>query len=360
MSSHEATRERSAPRRIHASQQAENDADRAADRAQLGEPLGFALTGTRGDYATPVDGDVPAGTGQPLEPALRSTMERSFGHDFGAVRVHADPAAARRQDAAAYTVGQHIVVGTAHAAPQTAPGRWLYGHELAHVVQQSRAGAEPAVQRIGPGEWLARLFGGGTFDTAELKAYLAFLDQHGEIEDHRTSDNKAREIIRRWRAGDPDFPEPTLPQKQLMLLEMIDGPTLDDDEHAILELLRGSPEEHVRALLATAGGEEKLAEEFHGDEADELAAFLADWHTDRSNRPIAGSEIGTGRGKVTISEITVNQDTPQTVTIRYRDGRMEAFRCSTGKGTCVVPPRGRLERKSLHQHGPVRKAPAAR
>ena len=314
---------------------AEHEADRAADRAMLGEPLGFSVTASPGGPAAP--GDAPNRAGQPLDPTLRSTMERSFGHDFARVRVHADPAAAGRHDAAAYTVGQDIVLGTPHADPGTAAGRWLFAHELTHVVQQARTGT-PAVQRIGVFEWFARLFGEGTFETPELKAYLKFLDDNDDIERDQTSDNKAREIIRRWRAGDPDFPEPSIKQKQLMLLEMVDGPTLDEDEHAILELLRGSPDDQVRTLLATAGGEEALGEEIHGSEYKEYLAFLADFHSRPANRPVGADEIGRGRKKVTITNIDVNQETPQVVTLTWSDGRTEASTCSTGKGTCVVPP----------------------
>jgi hypothetical protein len=345
-----ATPERPAGCRISAPvNRCEQEADRAADQAVKGGRIEIALTPGAG-VAAPSDGDVPADGGRPLEPTLRSTMDRSFGHDFAAVRVHADAAAAHRQNAAAYTVGQHIVIGATVTAADTAAGRWLYAHEMAHIVQQSGPSARRAVQRVGIGEWFARLFGGGTFGINELKAYLRYLDDHGEIEGERTSDNKAREIVKRWRNGDPDFPEPTLPQKQLMLLEMIDGPTLDEDEHAILELLRGSSDEQVRLLVATAGGEQTLADEFHGSEFVELQAFLATWRAEPQNRPVQSGEIGAGRGQVAIAEITVDQDTPQTVMIRYRDGRREAFRCSTGKGTCAVesggkgPTRGEMER----------------
>jgi hypothetical protein len=320
---------------------AEQAADLAADGAIAGERVPLAATAgggsTPGDEPSEVD--VLPGGGQPLDGELRIAMERSFGHDFAAVRVHASPAAAGRQGAAAYTIGEDIVVGTPDATPETAAGRWLYAHELAHVVQQRRSGV-PAVQRIGVGEWFARLFGGGTFDTPELKQYLRYLDQHGEIEGGQTSDNKAREIVRRWRAGDPDFPEPSLPQKQLMLLEMIDGPTLDDDEHAILELLRGSSDAQVRTLLATAGGDEALGDEFHGSEYQELLRFLADFRSRPANRPVADAEVGRGRGKVAITDVDVNQETPQTVTLTYSDGRTESGVCSTGKGTCAVPAGG--------------------
>ena len=75
-------------------------------------------------------------------------MERSFGHDFSGVRVHADAdsgRAANAVNAAAFTIGQSIVFGPGRYAPGTAQGKSLLAHELAHTVQQREAvpGATP-------------------------------------------------------------------------------------------------------------------------------------------------------------------------------------------------------------------------
>lgn len=80
--------------------------------------------------------------GQPLDTGVRAEMEPRFGHDFGAIRVHADPrasASAREIGSRAYTVGHNIVFAAGQYAPQTAAGRHLLAHELAHVVQQARS-----------------------------------------------------------------------------------------------------------------------------------------------------------------------------------------------------------------------------
>jgi hypothetical protein len=77
--------------------------------------------------------------GEPLAPGVRDWAEGAFGHDLGGVRIHASrPAAqsARAIDAAAYTVGQHIVFGPGAYAPDTSGGRRLLAHELAHTLQQ--------------------------------------------------------------------------------------------------------------------------------------------------------------------------------------------------------------------------------
>src|SRR3954452_1755509 len=50
-------------------------------------------------------------SGRPLDSATRSPMERSFGHNFGQVRIHRDEQAAQSLGARAFTVGSNIVLG---------------------------------------------------------------------------------------------------------------------------------------------------------------------------------------------------------------------------------------------------------
>ncbi len=80
--------------------------------------------------------------GQPLDAATRDFFEPRFGHDFSRVRIHADEQAAQSAQlvqAAAYTVGQHLVFGPSQYAPQDPKGRRLLAHELAHTIQQRHA-----------------------------------------------------------------------------------------------------------------------------------------------------------------------------------------------------------------------------
>lgn len=91
-----------------------------------------------------------AGSGRPLEPALRQDMEHRFGHDFSQVRVHTGAEAeqsAREVNANAYTLGQDIVFGAGRFAPGVDDGQRLIAHELAHVVQQSSGAAVLQIQR---------------------------------------------------------------------------------------------------------------------------------------------------------------------------------------------------------------------
>ncbi|GAA2166599.1 uncharacterized protein DUF4157 [Humibacillus xanthopallidus] len=85
--------------------------------------------------------------GVSLDPALRAAMERGFGHDFGAVRVHADEeayAVTRAARARALTIGTEVALGpAASSGAATARGRHTLAHELAHVVQQSGGAHRP-------------------------------------------------------------------------------------------------------------------------------------------------------------------------------------------------------------------------
>jgi hypothetical protein len=88
--------------------------------------------------------------GEPLDPAARASLERSLGHDFSAVRVHADAAAAESASilhASAFAHGSHVVFGAGRYAPHTESGRRLLAHELAHVVQQANGSPGSAAAR---------------------------------------------------------------------------------------------------------------------------------------------------------------------------------------------------------------------
>ncbi|MGC0417008.1 DUF4157 domain-containing protein [Embleya sp. AB8] len=90
---------------------------------------------------------------RPLDAALRAPMERSFGASLGDVLVHTDTdaaASADRLDAKAYAVGRHVVFGPGRYDPHSDAGRALIGHELAHVVQQRRGGAQPRPSGVHP------------------------------------------------------------------------------------------------------------------------------------------------------------------------------------------------------------------
>jgi hypothetical protein len=105
---------------------------------------------------TPVPGNLPPAVrtglqsaGQPLDAQTQAVMAARFGQDFSEVRVRTGPAAAESAHAVgaqAYTIGSNIVFGVGHYAPHSGAGQHLLTHELAHVVQQRRGGAAPALR----------------------------------------------------------------------------------------------------------------------------------------------------------------------------------------------------------------------
>ncbi|HWP42064.1 MAG TPA: DUF4157 domain-containing protein, partial [Blastocatellia bacterium] len=142
-----------------AGDQYEQEADRVADRVMAGPahpavssapPRIQRLSGDTSEQlgAAPSSvGRALAGSGRPLEPALRLDMEQRFGYDFSRVRVHSDRAAgesARDVNAHAYTVGHDIVFSAGQFVPGTHEGRRLIAHELTHVVQQTGDALSPA------------------------------------------------------------------------------------------------------------------------------------------------------------------------------------------------------------------------
>jgi hypothetical protein len=107
-----------------------------------------SVGGAQAVDATPVRA-VAGRSGTPLDAPTRAFFEMRFGRDLGGVRVHADAAAAesaRSVNALAYTLGSSVVFGAGQYAPESASGRRLLAHELAHVVQQ-QDGAAQAVRR---------------------------------------------------------------------------------------------------------------------------------------------------------------------------------------------------------------------
>jgi len=89
------------------------------------------------------------GGGQPLDFATRSFFEPRFGHNFSNVRVHADSSSAdtaKSINARAFTLGNHVVMGSGEYQPKSQSGQRLLGHELTHVVQQN-GGASVGLQR---------------------------------------------------------------------------------------------------------------------------------------------------------------------------------------------------------------------
>jgi len=93
------------------------------------------------------------GRGQALAPSLRADMEPRFGADFANVRMHTGPQAAGSAaalGARAYTFDRHVVFGAGEYSPETAAGRRLVAHELAHVLQQRGSAGQNVQRQVDP------------------------------------------------------------------------------------------------------------------------------------------------------------------------------------------------------------------
>jgi hypothetical protein len=94
-------------------------------------------------------------SGRPLDQSVQAEMEQAFGADFGEVRIHDDATARARADeisAEAFTHGDDIYLADSVSSPGTAERKRLLAHELAHVVQQRRAGGRQSSAVGEPGD----------------------------------------------------------------------------------------------------------------------------------------------------------------------------------------------------------------
>jgi hypothetical protein len=95
---------------------------------------------------------VPDGPSAPLPEPERHWMEARYGHDFSAVRVHTDAAAAEaagKVNAQAFTSVRDIYFAEGMYAPSSSAGRHLLAHELAHTIQQEDLSGSPGRAVVG-------------------------------------------------------------------------------------------------------------------------------------------------------------------------------------------------------------------
>ena len=140
------------------------------------------------------------GPGRPLPDGARSFFERRFGHDLGHVRIHTGETAdisARALGARAFTAGHDISFRQGAYQPESADGRNLLAHEVAHVVQNARNGTVRRVSRPG--------------DSAEVEA------------DHVAARISAGAESGPLRAAAPEISRQPTPGKEYVELEITPG-----------------------------------------------------------------------------------------------------------------------------------------
>ncbi|HLT39570.1 MAG TPA: DUF4157 domain-containing protein, partial [Enhygromyxa sp.] len=119
-----------------------------------------------------------ASGGVPLPSDTREFMERRFGHGFGPVRVHADGNAAELSaglHARAFTHDNHMFFAADEYAPHTHEGRRLLAHELAHTLQQRRAGLA----------WIQRSPADELLNASQLKHAIGYTKRRYDVMSQR-------------------------------------------------------------------------------------------------------------------------------------------------------------------------------
>jgi hypothetical protein len=94
--------------------------------------------------------DSGKGNGKQLTGDVKTFMESGFGTDFSSVKIHTGNEAiqmSRQLNAEAFTSGNDIYFNAGKFAPDTAEGKHLLAHELAHTIQQSASIQAKLIQR---------------------------------------------------------------------------------------------------------------------------------------------------------------------------------------------------------------------
>ena len=198
--------------------------------------------------------------GHRLPAAARDFFEPRLGFDFSRIRIHRDAAAAELAadlDARAFTLGQHIVFNRNAWAPETAAGREVLAHELAHVAQQA---ARP--------QMAAQIHRDAAAKPTPAQMALA--------KALRGDDDDTRDLTH--NAGWSGL-ELTAEQAALLLIHLLDGPTGDDDEAAGLKILsKMISEKRLNETLEALQARKyfgQLFDDFDGSEYDDLLKLLA-------------------------------------------------------------------------------------
>ncbi|HYJ82751.1 MAG TPA: DUF4157 domain-containing protein, partial [Allosphingosinicella sp.] len=259
----------------------------ASNRSRRSEPAAVAAhpalgreraAGTPG-RSEPGSERPAGGRGEMLSASTRNFFEPRLGADLGHVRVHSGPGAARAAgavEARAFTVGSDIYFGRGQYRPDSPSGRHLLAHELAHVFQ---GGSQNTLRRKGgtPGGFFANIggafeslfTGSEAYDPKVLTDYLDEIETSDSIVDDFDSDNKARAAV----AKKLHVPKSDR-VKRLLIEEMLSGVVGDDDEIAILQVLKDMSKGGRDQISTQTSLLDELYSDFHGAELDELYAIL--------------------------------------------------------------------------------------
>ena len=145
----EAQRTAESPEEEEAQRAAESPEEEEVQRADMQDDEETAQAKSRSASVPTVTPDIESdihtvhSAGAPLRRQTRAFFEPRMGADFSDVRVHTGSQAtgvARKLNARAFTIGNHITFGSGQYSPSSNDGKRLLAHELTHVVQQRGRG----------------------------------------------------------------------------------------------------------------------------------------------------------------------------------------------------------------------------
>ncbi|MDS9470134.1 DUF4157 domain-containing protein [Paracoccus sp. MBLB3053] len=225
--------------------------------------------------------------GETLSPDVRAEMEGAFGEPFGDIRLHRGQAAAsvaRDIRSAGFAVGRHVGFAAGAWAPESAPGKGLIAHELAHAVEARSGRDDPKVLRgANIFEQFAGLFRSDDFSDAELTRFIGELTRGPGDLSSTVSDNMARAIVARGLhdasthsaaiSGTTLARAAELPVRLKLMRHLLDGYSSDGDQDAVLRILRDASQLE-REQLVNSFGVDALIDRFDGARLDELTTLI--------------------------------------------------------------------------------------
>lgn len=142
--------------------------EQAADGAALQALWGGGVpTGGRGSRTAP-PGSLPRDDeranalidehGRPIAEPDRGVLERQFGTDLGAIRIHRGARAdalVRQAGAVAFATGRHVVLGRVGPREESLPARALLAHEVSHILRGTTTAPDRVVVRRSLDDYLA-------------------------------------------------------------------------------------------------------------------------------------------------------------------------------------------------------------
>ena len=190
--------------------------------------------------------------GRPLPPEILAWLSEVCRTDLQVVRVHTGPTAhaiTTLLGADACTIGCDVYFAEGAYAPDTATGRFLLAHELAHVVQQSDGRVPGPIYLSTPGdeferhadEFATRAVTGIPLDEADLGVNIArnsdrpIVQCHDSFEHRALGDLQTESITTITSSTDPGLRTEIL-QRQLKLLWLWHQDPLSVTEQQVTEL----------------------------------------------------------------------------------------------------------------------------